>query len=114
MVGNPEPACDRDDEEEVASKTKKSGSKTAKPEKEQVQVYLLPEQIDALEVDRAAHEQEVHALMGPGRRLSRSAHGGSVIHNYLQYRQINPELSYAQFWEVCEKALQASKKKRGK
>jgi hypothetical protein len=94
------------------TKKKKKGSKA--PEKEQIQVYFLPEQVAALEEDRAKHEAEVHSQMGPGRRLSRSAHSGSVLHRYLQCRAINPSLSYTEFWLLIEQHLkdQPEKKKR--
>ena len=78
----------------------------------QVQIYLRPAQVEQLEDDRAQRESEVQELMGVGRRVSRSAHSGSVLSNYIRCRQLADGLSYEEFWGAVEKAVLAKAKKK--
>ena len=71
----------------------------------QIQLYLQPELVVRFDADRAKREAEVQVVMGPGRKVSRSSHGGSVLHSYLKARGLAPDMDYESFWETVEGAI---------
>jgi hypothetical protein len=87
--------------------SRKRGASPQKPEQQtvQVQLYLRPSQVTELDGDTAARQEEVRQLMGESRKVSRSAHGGSIISNYLRCRQLDADLTYQDFWDRVQKAI---------
>jgi hypothetical protein len=99
--------------------TKKAGarskaSKDSESKVVQVQLYLRPSQVGELDADTKIRQAEVRQLMGAQSRVSRSAHGGSIIANYIKVRAINPKLSYSEFWEAVTQALNKTKQRKGR